>query len=222
MMTQLPSKNPAVTKLFAGVNPLAAQALAAALRIREPLEAEHLSDDLLAPAFILANVARDFRTVLIDDYALLRQRLERQQEACPPIVEQLLAGCTFNSTPPMYPEAARMNCAPGEVRIEYLPLGTQLYLNCGEGRTRRGTLVSKTASRAVVEWQGQASSRTFHDNRNDKDVIITASGTYRQGCCLECGVTPIHRVISPEDHDWAVNAFKELTMTFDEPKRGKK
>jgi hypothetical protein len=116
-----------------------------------------------------------------------------------------------------------MNCASDEVRIEFLPVGTSFYFNCGGGKTRRGVLVSKTASRAVVEWRGAPQSKTFHDNKNDKDVTITSSGSYRQGCALDCGVVPIHRVISPEDHNWAVNAFKELTGSFDEApkKRGK-
>jgi hypothetical protein len=84
-------------------------------------------------------------------------------------------------------------------------------MDLGNGKTRRGTLVSKTASRAVVEWQGEARTKTFHDNRHDKDVTITASGGADRGCALDCPVVPIHRTISSEDHDWAVNAFKLLT-----------
>jgi len=35
-------------------------------------------------------------------------------------------------------------------------------------------------------------------------------------------VVPIHTVIDPEDAAWVMNAYKELTGTFDEPQRKKK
>jgi hypothetical protein len=214
--------NPVVDRLLTGVSLLAAISFQHALKQGEPLIVEHLTDDLLAPAYILANVARDFNTPLVDDYALLRKRTDEELDAPPALVADLLAGAGFSDTPRTYPEAAHANCSADEVRIEYLPVGATFYFDCGGGKTRRGTLISKTASRAVVEWQGKAESRTFHDNRNDKDVTITSAGNYRQGCALDCGVVPIHRVIAPEDHDWAVNAYKEMVGTFDEPKKGKR
>lgn len=219
MLTALKSKNPAVEKLFASVlNPLAAQALEQALRYAPPLTTESLTDELLPPAFILANVARDFNTVLVDDYGLLRTRLEALQEYAdlPRLCEELLAGAGFNATPRRYPEAAHLNCAADEVRMEFLPVGTAFYLNTGNGKTKRGVLVSKTASRALVEWDGRPQERSFTDHRSGEEVTITASGRTRTGCALDCGVVPIHRTISPEDHEWAVNAYKELTGAFDD------
>ncbi len=211
--------NPAVERLLAHVeHPLYRTVLLQAMREKEPVQVEHVPEELLEPLFILAMAGREYGERKVDDLPLLRKRIEDEplQET---VAQQLLAGASFRNTEPTYPPSASVNCGPGEIQLHYLPLGARFRL-VTEYQARTGTLIDKTPSRATVEWEGGKAERSFTDRRNGATVIIDASSK-RTGCALECAVTPIHTAMNPEDVAWVMNAYKEVTGTFDEPKKRK-
>lgn len=207
--------NPAVQKLFADVdNPVLASTVIHAVRQQQVLHVERIPSALLEPVFILASVAQLFQKQAVDDYPLLRKRLGEEIAVHNHLVRILLTGAGFQNTPPRYPERAFLNCMPGEVRLEFLPIGMRF-----RSGNKFGVLVYKTPSRAVVDWEGQRQERTFTDHRTAKEVTI-AGGSKTTGCALDAGVVPIYSVVNDEDRAWATNAWKELTGVFSDKGTG--
>jgi hypothetical protein len=212
--------NPAVEKLLAGVqHPILRSAFLAAVKSSELFLAAAVPDGLLAPTFIFACAARELgASAPVDDFGLLRKRTDEEGEDSS-LVAALLRGAAFSARAPSYSAAATANCGPGEVRIQYLPIGASFRMQC-PGYSRAGTLLDKTPSRAVVAWEGGKAEREFTTRQGATVTIVErASAT---GCCLETPVIPVYSVVPPEYRDWAINAYKELVGTFEEnPKEGK-
>lgn len=208
--------NPAVAKLFEDVeNPIIKQAAIQALALREPLKAENLPGELVEPLFILAAVAREMHGApIVDNPAALRERIQSADETCGvhhQLTWALLDGAGFNTEPRKFPDVAKMNCEPGEVRLHFLPDGARFKIG-----TRTGQLIYRTPSRAVITLSGGKTEKTFKNNRTGEDVTISASGLVQQGCALDAPVTPIYTAVSHEDRVWAINAWKEITGVFEE------
>lgn len=207
--------NPAVTRLFSRVaNPVMTDSLTFAVRSKQIISVENLPDELLAPAYLLAEVAREFGETLVDDFPLLRKRVDEDapddQET---VVYDLLRGATFSGKAPVFPESARENCEPGEVRIAYLPIGSRVRL-MGNGTSRLGTITDRSPSRAVVLWEGTKSETSITNRRTGKTVTFESDGAKVTGCALDCPVIPILSVVATVDADWVTNAFKELRGVF--------
>jgi len=203
--------NPAVAKLFQDVdNPVFVHSAIQAVRSKQPIHTELLPDELLEPLYILECAARDMGSRVVDDFGSLRKRLE-EVEPSTELARTLLVGAGFHATAPKYPVSAYMNCEPGEVRLEYLPLGIRF-----RSVNRVGTLIDKTPSRALVEWESGPQIRKFTDHRTGEDVTITSNGRQRTGCALDATVVPLYTSVSPEDRTWATNAWKELSGVFND------
>jgi hypothetical protein len=211
--------NPALDRLFSACPaPAYREALTLALKDKFLLRAEALPEELLTAVFILAAVARDFNEPrLVDDYAELRRRTEA--ESPEGLAAELLAGASFTARVPNFTSSQTMNCGPGEVHLEALPVGARFRSSVGTW-SRGGVLVDKTASRAVVEWEGMARTSSFVSKKTGEAVEFESSGSKRTGCCLKAPVVPIFAVVTPEERDWAVNAYKILTESdWNEKKR---
>lgn len=211
--------NPAVQKLFEHVeNPVLVSAALAALA-EGPVTAADVPAALLEPLFVLNAAAREMAgDAIVDDPAMLRERLLEEGAALHNITHALLDGATFNSEPRKYPLSAFMNCEEGEVRLCYLPDGARFKQG-----DRVGQLIYRTPSRAVIEISGGKKEKTFQNHKTGEDVTISSSGMIRTGCSLEAPVRPIYTNVNHEDRVWATNAWKELTGTFkDEPKAPKR
>ena len=208
--------NPAVERLLpTTIHPALRHSFLLALETRQPLQADRVPTELLAPALLLATVARDYAAPdLVDDPAKLRERTEQETDAAEPVLKAVLQGATLSGAPPAYTPAQQEGCGPGEVQLRYLRLGTQFLIGNPYSGPKRGQLLDKTASRATVLWFGKGEERSFTDKKSGEEVIIHASGNRVSGCALECPVKPLHAVIPPGEADWLRNAYHELTGTF--------
>lgn len=208
--------NPAVERLLPNsLHPTLRHSFLLALNAQEPMQSEVLPAELLAPALLLATVARDYAAPdLVDDLGRLRSRTEEESEMVEPVLKSILQGATLNGKPPVYSEAARAGCGPEEVQIQYLRLGTQFLMGNPYSGPKRGQLLSLSPGRAVVLWFGKGEERNFTSSKTGEEVTILNSGNRVTGCARECPVRPLHAVIPPAEADWLRNAYKELTGTF--------
>ena len=215
------SSNPAVLRLFEGVgNPVLTSAFAQAFRLarKSPLEVERLPSDLLIPALLLGAFSQEFSRPALSDMGLLRTRILREMgEPRNYVARQLLSGATFTGAARTYSEAARANCAPGEVQVQFLPVGSRFL--CGE---RTGILEHKNRCRAIVSWVGNKVEKDIVNRKTGATVTIKVEAGGAPSVCLECPVTPLSPVVPKEESAWIANAWRELSGAFDDLKGGKK
>src|SRR5579884_570722 len=188
--------NPAVQKLFEDVeNPILVQAALQALRLQEPIDADYLPAPLVEPFFILHTAAIEMKgREIVLNPNVLRDRVSGGDVEVSPhhqLTWALLDGAGFNSEPRKYPDIAKMNCEPGEVRLQYLQDGQRFKMG-----NRQGQLLYRTPSRAVITLSGGPTQKTFKTHQKGgiegEDVTITSSGIVSRGCSLDAPVTPIH------------------------------
>lgn len=214
-LAALPSKNPVVERLFEGIqNPVFRQSFEQAVRFARnaPLHVEALPEELLVPALLLGALGAEYNARMIDDMAKLRERIHEEigwPESS--LARQLLEGATFTGATRTYSEAARANCAPGEVQVQFLPIGTRF--KCGP---KTGILEDKNNCRAMVRWFGNKVEREIHTRDGASTTILVEKGG-APSLCLDCPVEPLSSVISKGESEWLFNAWKELTGAFDEP-----
>ena len=208
--------NPAVERLLPQtIHPVMRHALLLALAAQEPIQVELLPTELLAPALLLVTVARDYAAPdLVDDPGKLRSRVENEVTPEESVLKQILQGATLNGKAPSYTPSQCEGCAPGEVQLRHLRLGTQFTVANPYSGAKRGQLLGLTHSRATVLWFGKGEDRRFTSSKTGEEVTIHNSGNHTSGCALECPVKPLHSVIPASESDWLRNAYKELTGAF--------